>query len=41
MQSFVADNLELTTRVSRVPEPGTMLLLGLGLIGIGVLRKRN
>jgi hypothetical protein len=39
--TFVADNLELTTRVSRVPEPGTMILLGLGIIGIGVLRKRN
>jgi hypothetical protein len=35
---FVADDLELTTRV---PEPGTMLLLGLGIIGIGVLRRRN
>jgi hypothetical protein len=37
--TFVADNLELTTRV--VPEPGTMLLLGLGIIGIGFVRRRH
>jgi hypothetical protein len=37
--AFAADNLELTTRV--VPEPGTMLLLGLGVIGIGILRRKN
>jgi hypothetical protein len=36
--AFLADNLELTTTV---PEPGSMLLLALGIIGIGVLRKRN
>lgn len=39
--TFVADNLELTTRVSRVPEPGTLLLLGLGFIGIGILRRKH
>ena len=36
--AFVADNLVLTTEV--VPEPGTMLLLGLGLIGLGILLRR-
>jgi len=36
--TFAADSLELTTRV--VPEPGTMLLLGLGVIGLGILRRR-
>jgi hypothetical protein len=37
--AFAADNLALTTRV--VPEPATMLLLGLGVIGLGILRRRN
>jgi len=37
--AFVADNLELTIPV--VPEPGTMLLLGLGVIGLGILRSRT
>jgi len=36
--SFAADSLELTTRV--VPEPGTIILLGLGVIGSGILRRR-
>ena len=36
--SFAADNLLLTERV--VPEPGTMLLLGLGLTVMGILRRR-
>ena len=31
------DNLE----VSRVPEPGTLMLLGLGLAGLGFARRRN
>jgi hypothetical protein len=38
--SFTADDLQLTGQMP-VPEPGTMLLLGLGLIGLSVLRKRN
>jgi hypothetical protein len=29
------------TRLDPVPEPGTMLLLGLGLIGIGVSKRRR
>ena len=36
--AFVADNLVLTTEV--VPEPATMLLLGLGVIGLGILCRR-
>ena len=36
--AFVVDDLVLTTEV--VPEPCTMLLLGLGLIGMGILRRR-
>src|SRR5262245_37436501 len=36
--TFSASNVSLGT--SRVPEPGTVLLLGLALIGVGGLRRR-
>jgi hypothetical protein len=38
--AFVADDLQLTGQMP-VPEPGSMFMLVLGLIGVGVLRKRN
>ena len=38
--AFVADDLQLIGQMP-VPEPGSMFMLVLGLIGIGVLRKRK
>ena len=37
----VFDNTDLVVNVEQVPEPGTIALLGLGLIGIGVYSRRR
>ena len=37
---WIMDSSTLTIETADVPEPGTMLLLGAGLIGISVLRRR-
>jgi hypothetical protein len=37
--ALVADNI--TLRVGNVPEPGTALLLGLGLLAAGAMRRRD
>ena len=38
--SWLLDNLTYDTSAARVPEPTTLLLLGLGLAGLGFARKR-
>jgi len=35
------DVLEYSTHVDPVPEPGTMLLLSVGLIGAGAIARRK
>ena len=37
----VFDNTDLVVNVSQVPEPGTIALLGLGLLGIGVYSRKR
>lgn len=37
---FVVDNLTYTLQPTHVPEPGTMLLLGAGLVVLGAIRRR-
>lgn len=38
---FSADNLTVGNFVAATPEPGTMALIGLGLAGLGLLRRRQ
>ncbi|MBA3482549.1 MAG: PEP-CTERM sorting domain-containing protein [Pirellulales bacterium] len=38
-QAFVVDDFTLTS--SNIPEPSTLALLGLGLLGVGAIRRRK
>ena len=40
-ESFALENLRISADLGRVPEPGTLALLGLGLVGLGLSRRRK
>jgi hypothetical protein len=37
----IADNQDQLIRIPTIPEPGTLMLLGLGLLGLGLARSKN
>jgi len=38
--AFAIDNVSLSATTSNVPEPGALVILGAGLVGLGVARRR-
>jgi hypothetical protein len=38
---FIKGNSFSASAVPAVPEPGTLILFGSGLVGVGLLRRRN